>query len=59
MISFEIRDALTGKVTIVRQTPHDAQRLYRALREVFGDVQYQAQPGELVTVPDVRLNMVG
>jgi len=57
MISFEITDALTGKTTTVRQTPHDAQCLYRALRELFGDVQMHMQPGELVTVPDVHFKI--
>jgi len=57
LISLEIKDAITGQVTIVRQTPHDAKKLYLALRELFGDVQYQANPGELVTVPSVNLKV--
>ena len=57
MISFEIKDAITGKVTTVRQTPHDAQKLYYALREAFGDVQYQVQPGALITVPDMHIKV--
>ena len=57
MISFEITDALTGKVTVINQTPHDAKKMYLALRELFGDVQYQAQPGELITVPSVSVKL--
>jgi hypothetical protein len=57
MIALEITDSLTDKVTIVRQTPHDAKKLYLALRELFGDAQYQAQPGELVTVPNVNIRV--
>jgi hypothetical protein len=57
VISFEVADALTGEVTVVRQNPHDAQKLYMALREVFGDAQYQTQPGQLITVPSVSLHV--
>lgn len=57
MIALEITDALTDKVTTVRQTPHDAKKLYLALRELFGDVQYQARPGELITVPSVNIKV--
>ena len=57
MIQFEINDALTGKVTLVNQTPHDAKKLYLALRELFGDVQTGARPGQLITVPDVKLQV--
>lgn len=57
MIALEITDSLTDKVTIVRQTPHDAIKLYLALRELFGDAQYQAQPGELITVPNVNIKV--
>ena len=57
MIAIEITDSLTDKVTTVRQTPHDAKKLYLALRELFGDVQYQARPGELITVPNVSIKV--
>ena len=57
MIALEITDSLTDKVTIVRQTPHDAKKLYLALRELFGDVQYKASPGELITVPNVNIKV--
>ena len=57
MITFEIADALTDKTTVVRVNPHEAKKLYLALRELFGDVQYQAQPGQLITVPDARIKL--
>ena len=57
MIVLEVTDAMTDKVTIIRQTPHDAKKMYLALRELFGDVQYQAQPGELITVPNVSIKL--
>ena len=57
MIALQITDALTDKVTTIRQTPHDAKKLYLALRELFGDVQYQASPGELITVPNVNIKV--
>jgi len=55
VINLEITDAITGKTTVVKQSPHDAHKLYLALREVFGDAQYQAQPGQLITVPPATL----
>ena len=58
MIILEIADAKTGKVTTVNQSLHDAKKLYLALREFFGDIQYQAQPGELISVPDAKLKIV-
>ena len=57
MIALQITDQKTGHDYVVNITMHDAQKLYRALREIVGDVQYQARPGELITVPDVRLKL--
>jgi len=57
MIRLELTDGLTDKTTFVNLRPHEAQKLYGALRELFGDVQYQAQPNQLVTVPDFRLKV--
>ena len=57
MITLEVTDSITGRTTTIRQTPHDAKKLYLALRELFGDIQYKAQPGELITVPSVNLKV--
>lgn len=57
MVALEITDDLTGKTTVVRLSMHSAQKLYGALRELVGDVQYGVQPGQLVTVPDARLKI--
>lgn len=57
MITLEIHDMLTGKQSTVRMTTHDAKKLYLSLREYFGDIQYQAQPGQLVTVPNARIRV--
>ena len=57
MINLVVTDRRTGKDILLEVTPHDAQKLYKALREIFGDAQYEAQPGQLVTVPDVRLKV--
>ena len=56
-ILVEITDQDTGKTVVARLSMHDAQNLYKALREVVGDAQYQAQPGELITVPDARITL--
>jgi hypothetical protein len=55
-IVLEITDDLTGLDHVLNVSMHDAQKLYRALREIVGDAQYQAQPGQLITVPDARIN---
>ena len=57
MIVLQITDQKTGHDYVVNITMHDAQKLYKALREIVGDVQYQARPGELITVPDVRFKL--
>ena len=54
-IRLQITDQTTGKDSIITLSMHDAQKLYRSLRELVGDVQYQARPGELVTIPDAYL----
>lgn len=59
MINLKITDDSTGRVTVIQQTNHDANKLYLALRELFGDVQYQAQPGALITVPNAELRLTG
>ena len=56
-IRLQVTDQLTGKDTLVTLSMHDAQKLYRSLRELIGDVQYQARPGELITLPPVRLKV--
>ena len=57
MIALQITDQKTGHDYVVNITMHDAQKLYKALREIVGDVQYQARPGELITVPAGRLKL--
>lgn len=57
IVRLEVTDALTDEVTLINVKFHEAQKLYRALREIFGDAQYQAQPMDLVTVPDVRISV--
>lgn len=54
-VRLEIEDCLTGKTTLVNLDPHQAKKIYLALRELFGDIQYEAAPGELITMPDVRM----
>ena len=56
-ICLEVTDQLTGKDHVLNISMHDAQKLYRALREIVGDAQYQATPGQLVTVPDARVRI--
>ena len=56
-VCLEISDQLTGKDHLVQLSIHDAQKLYRALREIVGDVQYQARPGDLITMPDARIKL--
>lgn len=56
-IALQITDQLTGKDYLLNLSMHDAQKLYRALREIVGDAQYQAQPGQLITVPDARIKV--
>lgn len=57
LVALEVTDELTGKVTIVRLSMHNAQKLYMALRELVGDVQYTAQPGQLITVPNATIRV--
>ena len=56
-IALQVTDQATGRDVVVQLSMHDAQKLYRSLRELVGDVQYQARPHELITVPDVRLKV--
>jgi len=56
-VCLEITDQLTGKDHFVQLSMHDASKLYKALREIVGDVQYQAQPGELITMPDMSIKL--
>jgi hypothetical protein len=58
-IQLLVTDQTTQKDVLLTVSMHDAQKLYRALREIIGDVQYGAQPGELVTVPNARINVGG
>lgn len=59
MINLQITDARTGQVIVVQQTVHDAKKHYLALRELFGDAQTGARPGELITVPPATLKIPG
>lgn len=59
MINLHITDARNGKVTIVQQTPHANHQLYLALRELYGDAQAGAKPGELITVPPATFKLPG
>lgn len=56
-IALQITDQATGKDIVAQVSMHDAQKLYKALREIVGDVQYQAQPGQLITMPDARIKV--
>lgn len=56
-ITLELNDALTDKQTLVRLNYHEGQKLYRALRELFGDAQYEAQPLDLITMPNARIQI--
>lgn len=56
-IALQITDQKTGKDHVLQVSMHDAQKLYRALRELVGDVQYQAQPGSLITVPQATIKV--
>lgn len=57
MIRLNITDAMTGEVTLINLKVRDAHNLYQQLREVVGDMQYQAKPGELVTLPDAQITV--
>ena len=56
-ICLQVTDQLTGKDHVMNLSMHDAQKLYQALRELVGDAQYQAQPGQLITVPDAMVRV--
>jgi hypothetical protein len=56
-LGLEIHDDETGKVTTCKLSMHNAQKLYKALGELIGDAQYQAKPGELITVPKARIKI--
>jgi hypothetical protein len=57
MIALQVTDQTTGRETVISVSMHDAQKLYRALREIVGDAQFQARPGELITVPDAKIKV--
>ncbi len=57
MIALEITDQKSQRDYVIQVSMHDAQKLYLALREIVGDVQYQAQPGQLLTLPDLSLKL--
>lgn len=59
LIRLELVDGLTDKTTLVNLKYHEAQKLYRSLREIFGDAQYRAQPLDLITMPDAKLVIGG
>ena len=56
-IALQITDQSTGHEHVIQVSMHDAQKLYMALRELVGDIQYQAQPGQLITLPDARVKI--
>jgi len=56
-IAVQLTDDDTGRQFVANLSMHDAQKLYKALREVIGDAQFQAQPGELITVPSARIKL--
>lgn len=56
-VALQVTDGSTGRDVVITVSMHEAQRLYRALREIVGDVQYQAQPGELITMPDLKVKV--
>jgi hypothetical protein len=56
-IQLQVTDQKTGEDIIITVGMHDAQKLYKALRELVGDAQYQSQPNSLITIPDVRLKV--
>ena len=57
-INLDIRDSLTGKEHLVQLSYHDGYKLYKALRELYGDIQINAQPGELITVPKADIKVL-
>lgn len=57
MIRLQITDQKSGKDFLVDVSMHDAQKLYKALREIVGDAQYEAKPGELITVPNMSIRL--
>lgn len=56
-IELQITDQITGKDVVCQVSIHDAQKLQRALREILGDIQYQAKPGELITLPNMGIQL--
>jgi len=55
MIQLQVTDAKTDEVVEIAVSMHDAYGLYKALREIVGDIQYETQPGQLITVPKVSI----
>jgi len=56
-IRLQVTDAFTDETTLINLKFHEGQKLYMALREIFGDAQYMTQPGQLITVPDVTIKI--
>jgi len=57
VIVIQVTDQKSGNDYVINIGMHDAQKLYQALREIVGDVQYQARPGELITMPDMSIKL--
>lgn len=55
MINLAVTDQSTGELVHITMGFHDAHKLYKALRELVGDIQYEKQPGKLITVPRVHI----
>lgn len=56
-VALQVTDHSTGRDQVITVSMHEAQRLYQALREIVGDVQYQAKPDQLITVPDMSIKV--
>ena len=59
IVKLLVTDKVTGKSHLIRLSAHDAQALYKSLREIIGDAQYDTRPGQLVAMPDATIQLTG
>ena len=56
-INLQVEDERDGRVHVICLSHHNANKLYKALQELFGDAQFMAKPGELITMPKAHLKI--
>lgn len=58
-VQLAVVDDRTGKTTHLDVSWADAQRLYKALGEIFGDIQFGAKPAEMIIPESVKFEIPG